>query len=179
MPAPAFYKKKSFRQRLYCGLYFAFWGSLLNFGMLFTGPVPESSTVFITTLSGWLSGFVMGSIFSVFFFFDEEKSLAPSPRRAFMNTLLGGLMISLFAWPLVGFFSTLFECFLRREAFDAAFLLGLKGAFFFFLIGSLTLFGWTISLFVILAAFLFRSAVKYQRLNNTLREGKNGKNRKP
>lgn len=165
MSAPAFYKQKAFRQRIYSGLYFAFWGSLLNYAMMFTGPVPaERSTVFIYTFAGWISGLVLGSVFSVFFFFDTQKSLAPSPRQAFMNTLLGGLFISLFAWPFVGFLSTLFESFLRQEAFDTAFLLALKGAFFFLLIGWLTLLGWSVSLFVILAAFLFRSAVKYRRL---------------
>jgi isoprenylcysteine carboxyl methyltransferase (ICMT) family protein YpbQ len=62
------------------------------------------------------------------------------------------------------FFSTLFESFLKQESFDAAFLLALKGAFFFLILGGLTLLGWTVTLFIVLASFLFRSAVKYRRL---------------
>lgn len=169
MPAPAFYKKKAFRQRLFSGLYFAFWGALLNYGMMFTGPVPaENSTILFYTAAGLLSGLVLGAVFSVFFFFDTEESLAPSRKRVFLNTLAGGLLIGLFAWPFVGFLSTLFESFLKQESFDAAFLLALKGAFFFLILGGLTVLGWSVTLFIVLAAFLFRSAVKYRRLNAAL-----------
>lgn len=163
MPASSRYQRKSLLQRLAAGIYFAFWGGLLHYAMMFTGAAADFSTAAVYTFSGAVSGFLLGAVFAVFFFFDSDKTFAQPRVQVFFRILPGSFLMALMAWPLTGFLSNLVESFLGRESPAAALEASVKGALFFTVIGWLTVFGWTVMIFLVLAACLFRSLVEMRR----------------